>query len=302
MALAPGSTIGPFRVIELLGKGGMASVYKAYQARLGRHVALKVLPQEFLHDDNFAKRFEREARIVARLEHPHIVPIYDYGIDDDIPWMSMWLLPVGSVADLLAAQGRLSADRVGAILRQVAEALGAAARGVDGALVQFNAPSWAVRAVMSSTTLPVCPKTGSTSPSRTVHLCLHTAPGNRECAHANSKYSPLLDQITADNFTDLAIAWRWTSLSRAVVEHNERIRPSAFKSSSLMADGLVYISTALGQAAALDAGTGEPVWTYDPRIYDDMERPPNMGWHHRGLSYWKDDQSDDARIFMSNHD
>ena len=59
-----------------------------------------------------------------------------------------------------------------------------AARGVDGALVHFNAPSWAVRAVMSSTTLPVCPKTGSTSPSLTVHLCLHTAPGNRECAQA----------------------------------------------------------------------------------------------------------------------
>ena len=57
-----------------------------------------------------------------------------------------------------------------------------AARGVDGALVHFNAPSRAVRAVMSSTTLPVCPKTGSTSPSLTVHLCLHTAPGNRECA------------------------------------------------------------------------------------------------------------------------
>ena len=61
-----------------------------------------------------------------------------------------------------------------------------AARGVDGALVHFNAPSWAVRAVMSSTTLPVCPKTGSTSPSLTVHLCLHTAPGNRECARGNS--------------------------------------------------------------------------------------------------------------------
>ena len=118
---------------------------------------------------------------------------------------------------------------------------------------------------------------------------------------ANTKYSPL-DQITAENFTDLEIAWRWTSLSRAVVEENEQIRPSAFKSSPLMADGLVYVSTALGQAAALDAGTGEPVWTYDPRIYDDMERPPNMGWHHRGLSYWKDDESDDARIFMANHD
>ena len=62
-----------------------------------------------------------------------------------------------------------------------------AARGVDGALVHFNAPSWAVRAVMSSTTLPVCPKTGSTSPSLTVHLCLHTAPGNRECAPCMSR-------------------------------------------------------------------------------------------------------------------
>ena len=62
-----------------------------------------------------------------------------------------------------------------------------AARGVDGALVHFNAPSWAVRAVMSSTTLPVCPKTGSISPSLTVHLCLHTAPGNRECARADQR-------------------------------------------------------------------------------------------------------------------
>ena len=66
-----------------------------------------------------------------------------------------------------------------------------AARGVDGALVQFNAPSWAVRAVMSSTTLPVCPKTGSTSPSLTVHLCLHTAPGNRECARPDCRGSPV---------------------------------------------------------------------------------------------------------------
>ena len=118
---------------------------------------------------------------------------------------------------------------------------------------------------------------------------------------ANTKYSPL-DQITAENFTDLEIAWRWTSLSRPVVEQHERIRPSAFKSSPLMADGLVYVSTALGQAAALDAGSGAPVWTYDPHIYDDMDRPPNMGWHHRGLSYWKDSASDDARIFMANHD
>ena len=118
---------------------------------------------------------------------------------------------------------------------------------------------------------------------------------------ANTKYSPL-DQIDADNFTDLEIAWRWTSLSTVVAEANERIRPSQFKSVPLMAEGLVYVSTALGQVAALDAGTGETVWAYDPQIYAYLDRPPNMGWHHRGVSYWKDSQSDDARIFIASHD
>ena len=73
-----------------------------------------------------------------------------------------------------------------------------AARGVDGALVHFNAPSWAVRAVMSSTTLPVCPKTGSTSPSLTVHLCLHTAPGNRECAPEDNARRPPVFTVTGE--------------------------------------------------------------------------------------------------------
>ena len=129
MALAAGSTFGPFRIIALLGKGGMASVYKAYQAKLDRHVALKVLPPEFLHEDSFAKRFEREARVVAKLEHPNIVPIYDYGIDDGIPWMAMRMLPVGTLADLLK-QGRLGRNRLVSILSQVAKAL--AARGRRG--------------------------------------------------------------------------------------------------------------------------------------------------------------------------
>ena len=70
---------------------------------------------------------------------------------------------------------------------------------------------------------------------------------------ANSKYSPL-DQITKEHFTDLEIAWSWDSLSQAVVAERENIRPSALMSSPLMANGLVYVSTAIGQAAALDAG------------------------------------------------
>ena len=60
--------------------------------------------------------------------------------------------------------------------------------------------------------------------------------------------------------------------------------------------------TALGQLVAVNAGTGEQVWDYDPRIYDYLDRPPNMGWHHRGVSYWDDAESDDARIFIASHD
>ena len=118
---------------------------------------------------------------------------------------------------------------------------------------------------------------------------------------ANTKYSPL-DQITADNFADLEVAWRWTSLSAEVAARNEAVRPGPFKTAPLMVGGLVYASTALGQVAAIDAGTGELVWSYDPRSYDRLDRPANMGWQHRGVSYWKDDESDDARIFIATHD
>ena len=118
---------------------------------------------------------------------------------------------------------------------------------------------------------------------------------------ANTKYSPL-DQITADNFTDLEIAWRWRSLSADVAATNEAVNPGPFKTAPLMVGGLVYASTALGQVAALDAGTGELVWSYDPRTYDRLDRPANMGWQHRGVSYWEDDRGDDARIFIATHD
>jgi serine/threonine protein kinase len=122
MALAPGSTLGPYRIIEPLGRGGMASVYKAYEAALDRYVALKVLPGEFLHDETFAERFRREAKTVAKLEHPNIIPIHAFGIDDGIPWMAMRLIAGGTLSAVLQ-KGRLSAERVIATLRGVAEAL-----------------------------------------------------------------------------------------------------------------------------------------------------------------------------------
>ena len=118
---------------------------------------------------------------------------------------------------------------------------------------------------------------------------------------ANTKYSPLA-QITPGNFTDLEIAWRWRSIETDVTRERAEVRPGPFKSVSLMAGGLVYLSTSLGQVAALDAGTGELVWSYDPQTYDRLDRPANMGWQHRGVSYWEDDASDDARIFIATHD
>lgn len=122
--------LGPFRIVGLLGKGGMASVYEAYEPPLDRVVALKVLPPEFLHDETFAKRFTQEARIVASLEHANIVPIYASGIDSGIPWISMRLLTGGSLATLLGRRG-LDIMRTIQILRGVAEALEYAhARGV----------------------------------------------------------------------------------------------------------------------------------------------------------------------------
>jgi len=87
-----------------------------------------------------------------------------------------------------------------------------------------------------------------------------------------------------------------------VAAGNEDIRPGPFKTTPLMVGGLVYLSTALGQVAALDAGSGETAWTYAPGTYYRLDRRANMGWQHRGVSYWEDEESDDARISIATHD
>ena len=112
----------------------MASVYRAYEAALDRHVAIKVLPAEFLHDPSFAERFRREAKVVARLEHPNIIPIYAFDIEAarHIPWMSMRLIAGGALSSLLKSQMTpLPFARSITILRGVADALDYAhAKGV----------------------------------------------------------------------------------------------------------------------------------------------------------------------------
>ena len=89
MPFEDGEVIGPYKIVEQLGRGGMANVYKAYHANLDRHVALKVLHPNFLEDPNFLARFEREAKVVARLEHPNIIPVYDYSKFENRPYLVM---------------------------------------------------------------------------------------------------------------------------------------------------------------------------------------------------------------------
>ncbi len=92
-----GQTLGGYRLVERLGQGGMATVYKAYEAALGRYVAVKVLPQFFARDPNFMKRFQREAKAVAQLSHPNIVPIHTYGEHGNITYIVMQYVEGGTL-------------------------------------------------------------------------------------------------------------------------------------------------------------------------------------------------------------
>ena len=82
MALIPGARLGPYDIQSPLGAGGMGEVYKARDTRLDRTVAVKVLPEHVASDPDLRQRFEREAKALAALSHPHICPVYDVGRQD----------------------------------------------------------------------------------------------------------------------------------------------------------------------------------------------------------------------------
>ena len=115
----------------------------------------------------------------------------------------------------------------------------------------------------------------------------------------NTKYSSL-DQIDKSNFTDLKIVWRWQpTIQEKVAKENRRVRAGQFKPTPLMIDGVLYLSTAFSQVVAINAGTGETVWEYDPESYK-AGRPANLGFQHRGVAYWTD--GSDSRILIATQD
>ena len=85
--MEPGTKLGPYEITEQLGAGGMGEVYLAQDTRLGRKVAIKVLPAEFASDPERLARFEQEARAAAALNHPHIAIVHDIGTEDDTHFM-----------------------------------------------------------------------------------------------------------------------------------------------------------------------------------------------------------------------
>jgi len=122
MSFNVGENIGPYRIMEQLGQGGMATVYKAYHAALDRYVALKVLHPAFHEDQTFAARFQREARVVAKLEHPHIVPVYDYAEHEKRPYLVMKFIE-GDTLKARLSKGPLSADEIAGVVNSVGSAL-----------------------------------------------------------------------------------------------------------------------------------------------------------------------------------
>jgi serine/threonine-protein kinase len=117
-----GREFGPYRIVEPLGEGGMASVYKGYQANMDRYVALKVLPRHFANDAEFVARFEQEAKVLARLRHPHILPVHDYGHVDSFTYLVMPFIESGTLINVLN-KDPLPLTNIERIISQVGDAL-----------------------------------------------------------------------------------------------------------------------------------------------------------------------------------
>ncbi len=121
--LAIGDHLAGYRLDEIIARGGMAVVYHALDERLGRSVALKVLAAPLARDEAFRRRFIRESRVAAAVDHPNIVPIFDAGEADGVLFIAMRLVPGRDVQMLIERQGPLPLARACHIVTQVAAAL-----------------------------------------------------------------------------------------------------------------------------------------------------------------------------------
>ena len=122
VSLPPGSRLGRYQIVELLGRGGMASVFRAHDPDLNRHVAVKVLPSFQADDPSFIERFRQEAQAVARMNHPNIIQVYDVGEDKGFIYIVMEYVTGGT---LHSSMGKRHA------LPQVVELIGPVAAALE---------------------------------------------------------------------------------------------------------------------------------------------------------------------------
>jgi hypothetical protein len=125
LTIRPGARFGPYEIVSALGAGAMGEVYRARDSRLGRDVAIKVLPPAFSSDPESLRRFEKEARAASALNHPNIVTVYEVGLWDSVPYMALELVEGKSLRGLLASSP-LPLRRILDIGGQIAEGLAAA--------------------------------------------------------------------------------------------------------------------------------------------------------------------------------
>src|SRR5581483_2301841 len=129
VTIQPGMLLGArYRVLEELGRGGMARVFRAEDERLGRMVAVKVLAPNLGRAEAFVERFHREARALARLAHPNIVPLFDFGVQDGQPFMVLHLVEGPSLYRVLQQRGALPPEEAARIATDLAAALAHAHR------------------------------------------------------------------------------------------------------------------------------------------------------------------------------
>ncbi len=125
MTIAAGTKIGPYEIVAWLGAGGMGDVYRARDPRLGRDVAIKLIPDSFATDTNRLHRFEQEARAAGQLNHPNILAVYDVGVHTGAPYIVSELLEGESLRNRLHG-GPLPTRKAIDYARQTAEGLAAA--------------------------------------------------------------------------------------------------------------------------------------------------------------------------------
>ncbi len=121
MSLAAGTKLGPYEVLSSIGAGGMGEVYKARDTRLDRTVAIKVLTSGMGPEEELRQRFEREARTISQLSHPHICALYDVGRENGTEYLVMEFLEGESLAQRLTSRLALSPVRIGKQVQGVAD-------------------------------------------------------------------------------------------------------------------------------------------------------------------------------------